>query len=369
MACGSDSLPVIDLGPETGATDEIQARVLVSGLDTPWDLAMAPDGFLWVTERRGVISRVNPANGDIQEVGRIGVHEESESGLMGMALHPDFPGQPFIYLFYSYQERFSGGDVILNRLIRMPYAGTRLGDEEILIDGIPGGRIHDGARLAIGPDRYLYVTIGDTGQQPSAQDTSSLIGKVLRLTLDGQPAPDNPFGNEVYSYGHRNPQGIVSHPTAGHLYVTEHGPSDNDELNLLVPGGNFGWPNVRGFCDNDVANLDELAFCASETVIEPLKAYTPTVAPAGMDFYDSDLIPAWRGSILFTTLKASSLYRVELSIDGTIATDEEILFKSSFGRLRDVLVAPDGRVYLATSNRDGRGNPIADDDRIIVISP
>ncbi len=288
---------------------------------------------------------------------------------MGMAFHPDFPSSPYVYFMYSYLARFPGGDVIYNRLVRTLFDGQSLGPEEILLDKIPGGRVHDGARLTVGPDRYLYVTTGDAGRASLSLDTQSLAGKVLRLTLDGQPAPGNPFQNSVYSLGHRNAQGIVFHPRTGDLYITEHGPQDNDELNRIVMGGNYGWPNVRGFCDNDVLGLDEIGFCSEHGVIEPLAVWTPTIAPSGIDFYDADLIPEWRSSLLFTTLKASSLYRLLLSEDGKSVLDQEVLFQRSFGRLRDVLVGPRGEVYLATSNHDGRGVPSADDDRIIVIAP
>lgn len=369
VSCGSASLPVIDDTPQPGSDTNLTARVLVGGLDTPWDLAMAPDGYLWVTERRGVISRVNTSTGTITEVGRVGAHEVSESGLMGIALHPDYPSPADIFAIYTYEERFPGDTVTYNRVVRMTFDGTSLSGEEVLLDRIPAGRIHDGARLVIGPDRLLYVTMGDAGAAGRAQDLESLSGKILRLALDGQPAPGNPFDSYVYSYGHRNPQGAVFHPTTGDLYVTEHGPSDNDEVNIIVAGGDFGWPEVHGYCDDDIGGTQESAYCAGRTVEEPIAAYTPTIAPSGMDYYGSTLIPDWQGSLLFTTLKDASLRRLQLSADGQTVLEAHTLYRSSFGRLRDVLVGPDGRVYLATSNRDGRGNPAPDDDRIIVIAP
>ena len=210
------------------------------------------------------------------------------------------------------------------------------------------------------------MTTGDAQRTDLPQNTSNLAGKVLRLTLDGLPAADNPFGNAVYSFGHRNPQGIVFNPTTGDLYLTEHGPSTNDEVNRIVAGGNYGWPNVHGFCDNDIGN--ETGFCSANSVVEPMVAWTPTIAPSGADFYGGTLIPEWANSILFTTLKGSTLYRLQLSDDGKTVLSQEQLFGRQFGRLRDVLVGPRGEVYLATSNRDGRGNPGAEDDRIIVIA-
>jgi len=348
-------------GATTPADRELRVETFSSGLDTPWDLAWGPDGRMWVTERGGRVLRIDMETARPEEVGRIDVVEVSESGLMGIAFHPDFDREPWVYLAYSYRR----GDAIENRLVRMRFDGTRLGDEEILIDRIPGARIHDGARLAVGPDRMLYMTTGDAARPALAQDPNSLAGKVLRLTLEGRPAPGNPFGNFTWSLGHRNPQGLVFHPETGELYSTEHGPNDNDEINRIERGRNYGWPEVRGFCDD----AGERAFCREHDVVEPLEAFTPTVAVAGADFYDHDLIPGWKGSLLFTSLRGATLFRLELSPDGRSAERTERLFQGEFGRLRDVLVGPDGSVYVATSNRDGRARPAAQDDRILRIRP
>ena len=191
---------------------------------------------------------------------------------------------------------------------------------------------------------------------------------MLRLSLDGRPAPGNPFGTAVWSYGHRNPQGLVFDPASGRLYETEHGPNDNDEVNLLRAGANYGWPTVRGTCDGD-AGAEETAFCAANAVAEPLATWTPTIAPSGADLYTASLISGWRGSLLFTSLKGQALYRLTLSADGQRVEARETLYAGRFGRLRDVLVGPRGEVYLATSNRDGRGSPSSDDDRIVVLEP
>lgn len=339
----------------------LRVETLASGLDTPWDLTWGPDDTIWVTERNGVISRVETTTGRVTRVGKVGVIEVSESGLMGMAFHPDFSAQPYVYVIHSFAYRGS----IRNRLVRMRFYGDSLGSPKILLDNIPGARNHNGSRLAVGPDRYLYITTGDAQNSSLAQKRSSLAGKVLRLTLDGHPAPGNPFDNAVYSFGHRNAQGIVFHPGTGALYITEHGPADNDEVNLIKKGGNYGWPKVRGFCDGWV----EKFFCRQNNVIEPLFAWTPTIAPSGIDFYNAELIPGWKGNLLFTTLKGSALYRLVFSPDGNRIIKQEVYFQGQFGRLRDVLVGPQGEVYLATSNRDGRGTPAANDDRILRIQP
>ena len=341
----------------------LRVETFVSGLDTPWDLAWGPDGAIWVTERPGTISRVDAATGAITRVGHVDVVEVSESGLMGIAFHPDFASQPYVYVTHSYR---SGRD-IRNRLVRMRFDGATLGEPQVLLDNIPGAGNHNGSRLAIGPDRFLYMTTGDAGRGTRAQDLSSVAGKVLRLTLDGRPAPGNPFGTLVYSYGHRNAQGIVFHPETRVLYVAEHGPRDNDEVNRVEIGGNYGWPAVHGFCDGDTSG--EEAFCRNNDVVGPVTAWTPTVGVSGADFYDADLIPGWKGSLLVTSLRGATLFRLTLSADGREVVEREALFRGEYGRLRDVLVGPRGEVYLATSNRDGRGRPTSDDDRILRILP
>ena len=363
FGCSRDPVSPEEVTGTSPPSGSLRTETVTAGLTAPWDLAWGPDGSIWVTERGGSISRVDTASGKVTQIGQVNTVQISESGLMGMAFHPDFTSQPYVYVVYSYES----GEGIRNRLVRMAYDGAMLGGEVILLDDVPGANIHNGSRLAVGPDGFLYMTMGDAGNSSSAQDISSFAGKILRLTLNGSPAPGNPFGSPVYSFGHRNPQGIVFQPGTGALYITEHGPSDNDEVNRVEKGRNYGWPEVRGFCDGDVAN--EEAFCDSNDIGEPVAVWTPTVAPSGADFYNSDLIPGWKGSLLFTTLKGSALYRLTLSGDGSRTTAQEIHFRGQFGRLRDVLVGPRGEVYLATSNRDGRGNPAADDDRIIRIQP
>jgi aldose sugar dehydrogenase len=268
-----------------------------------------------------------------------------------------------VYLAHTYSAQ--GGT--RNRVVRARFDGTSLGTPEVLLADIPGSSIHNGARLAVGPDRLLYVTTGDASDASIAQNRDALAGKVLRLTLEGQPAPGNPFGTRIYSYGHRNPQGMVF-ATDGSLYVTEHGPSDNDEVNRIEAGRNYGWPNVHGRCDGD-SGPGELSFCSANNVAEPMAIWTPTIAPAGVAYYDHTLISGFRRSLIFATLKDATLYRLALSTDGRTVQSTETLFVREFGRLRAVLVSPDGAIYLGTSNRDGRGTPMPTDDRIIRIRP
>jgi glucose/arabinose dehydrogenase len=344
----------------TSDSRSLQAETVASGLDTPWDLALAPDGSIWFTERGGRVSRLDLQAGTVTVLGQIDVLESGESGLMGMAFHPAFPDTPAVFLAHSYGR----ADGVGNRLVRVTYRDGRLVDPVTLLDDIPGARNHDGARLAVGPDRMLYFTMGDAGRAADAQDRDSPNGKVLRLTLDGRPAPGNPFGNATWSWGHRNPQGLAF-ASNGLLYATEHGPSEADEVNLIEPGRNYGWPTVRGDCDTDA----ERRFCAEHDVVEPLAEYTPTIGISGLAVYESDRIPGWRGSLVYTSLRGERLLRLVLSTDGRSARAQELILNGGYGRLRDVLVGPDGLLYVATSNRDRRGNPSSDDDRIIRITP
>jgi aldose sugar dehydrogenase len=328
----------------------LRLDTLVSGLETPWDLVWGPDKMIWMTERGGRISRVDPATGVVQRVGAVAAVERNVSGLMGLAIHPDWPRHPYIYVMYSFaiDESQTG-----NRLVRMRYANGALGREELLLGPLPGGPNHNGSRLVIGPDRLLYVSVGDEVGDP--QDRGSFGGKILRLTLDGKAAPGNPFGNATYSYGHRNPQGLVFNPKNGKLYNSEHGAAIEDEVNLVLRGRNYGWPQVEGVCNTQ----EERSFCREHRVVEPLMAWTPTIAVAGMDFYNANLITGWKGSLLVAALKEGPLYRLTLSGDGARIVAKDSMFVGALPRLRDVLVGPRGEVYLATLHHVLRLTPRA----------
>lgn len=343
---------------------ELDAEVVATNLDTVWELSWGPDGRVWVTERGGRISRMDPQSLAMTQVAQLPVNEAGEGGLMGLAFHPDFASQPWVYVSHTYAAQ---GGSPRNRVVRMRFDGASLGAPEVILSDIQGSFIHNGSRLAIGPDRFLYVTTGDASDASIAQNRDALAGKVLRLALDGSPAPGNPFGTRTWTWGHRNPQGIAFGPD-GLLYVTEHGASDNDEVNLVEAGRNYGWPNVRGRCDGD-AGMSEIPFCTANDVAEPMAIWSPTIAPAGLAYYDATLIPRFRRSLVFATLKDATLYRLALSADGRSVESTETLFERDFGRLRAVMVAPDGSIYVGTSNRDGRGTPLPTDDRIIRIRP
>ena len=342
----------------------LETRDLATGLDTPWEILWGPDNYIWMTERYGRISRVNPENGDVTELITIDkVSEGGEKGLMGMALHPDFENNPHVFVVYNYMD---GGNTFV-AVSRWTYDGEKIEEnsEMILIDGIAGSQIHDGSRLWIRePEMKLYITTGDAANASSAQNLNSLNGKTLRLNLDGSVPEDNPFpGSPIWSWGHRNAQGMVVHNDI--MYQSEHGPADNDEVNIIYKGRNYGWPDVHGYCDQP----EEQDFCADSNVVEPIEAWTPTLAVAGLDFYDKSMIQEWENSLLLANLKASRIVQLKLSQDGMTVESTTDFFTNQFGRLRDICISPDGKVYISTSNKDGRGSPAPQDDRIIEITP
>jgi glucose/arabinose dehydrogenase len=277
-----------------------------------------------------------------------------------MALHPDFFETPHVFLVYNYLDNSQ----IRERLVRYRYESGSLMDPVTLLEGIPGASNHNGSRLVIDTALKLFMTTGDAANTSTSQNLNSLNGKVLRLNLDGTVPDENPIqGSAVWSWGHRNPQGLVMAPS-GILYSSEHGPSSDDEVNIIEKGRNYGWPTVKGFCDEPT----ELEFCADSNLVEPMAAWTPTLAVAGADFYSHTDIPSWNNAILVTSLKASRLVALKLSEDGRSVTEETPYFSNWFGRLRDLCISPSGDLYLAVSNRDGRGTVNPGDDRIIKIS-
>ncbi|MEE8472409.1 MAG: PQQ-dependent sugar dehydrogenase [Dehalococcoidia bacterium] len=328
---------------------------MARGLEVPWSLAFAPDGRLFFTERPGRVRVIEDGVLDPEPWARIGAAPRGEGGLLGLALDPDFSRTGYVYVYYT---RRDGTGRLVNRVSRLREVGGRGGDEEVILDGIPGARNHNGGRLRFGPDGRLYITTGDAGDGDLAQDLSSLAGKVLRLDPDGSIPGDNPFpGSPVYSYGHRNPQGLDWHPDTGTLVATEHGPSAHDEVNVIVPGGNYGWPLVSGE-GRDPGSIGPLRQTGRETW-----------APSGASFYTGDLFPRWRGDFFLAALRGRHLRRLRLDGPAGGVIEEEVLFRGELGRLRDVVVGPDGALYLATNNRDGRGSPAADDDRILRVVP
>lgn len=346
----------ITIGPSI-----VDTATIASGLDTPWEILWGPDAHIWITERKGTVSRLNPESGELSELISIEqVHEQGESGLLGMALHPDFDNEPYVFLVYNYLESGS----IKERIVRYKYENKSLSTPLTLLEGIGGAGNHNGSRLIIDSNMKLFVTTGDAANTSTSQDLTSLSGKILRMNLDGSIPDDNPIaGSYIWTWGHRNPQGLVISPS-GIMYSSEHGPSSDDELNIIEKGRNYGWPNVMGFCNG----ATEITFCNGNNVFEPIAAWTPTLAVAGADFYAHEAIPDWDNSVLVTSLKASRLVALKLTEDGRSLMQEDAFFNGWFGRLRDICISPEGKVYLAVSNRDGRGNIRSGDDRIVEIS-
>lgn len=320
---------------------------LITGLNVPWEILWGPDDHIWMTERDGKVSRVDPQTGtrtvilDISSANGGPVHQVSESGLLGMALHPDFPDSNYVYLVYTYRP----ASAILERMVRYQYNGSALVNPQTFIENIPGNGTHNGSRLVFGPDRKLYMTTGDAQNQPSSQNISSLNGKTLRFNLDGSIPSDNPIaGSYVYSWGHRNHQGLVFGPT-GILYSSEHGPNTDDELNIIYPARNHGWPTVNGFCNTPT----EITFCADSNVVEPLVAWTPTIAPSDLIYYDHPSIPEWQGTLIMTVLKDKYFVVFNLNAAGDEVTSQTNYLVNQKGRLRDICAAPDGTIYIATN--------------------
>jgi glucose/arabinose dehydrogenase len=264
------------------------------------------------------VSRVDPVAGKVTAVKTIDeVKSRGEGGLLGMALHPDFLKTPQVFVAFDYEK----GDY-KGKVVRYNYNGTTLIDPVVLIDNIPAAGIHNGSRLIISPDRKLFITTGDASHSRTAQDKSSLSGKVFRINLDGSIPGDNPFPNSaVWSFGHRNPQGLVF--AKNRLYASEHGPSNDDEVNIIQKGRNYGWPNVEGFCNE----RDERSFCSANNVAEPLYAWTPTLAVCGWEYYNSNSIGNWKNSLLLTTLKESTLYQLQLNEAGDKIVSAKRIFK------------------------------------------
>lgn len=354
IACGLPQEQVASTPPD------LKIEILARGLDTPWALDFAPDGRIFITERPGRIrtlegGRLLPEPWMTFEVAAVG-----EAGLMGLAIDPQFAQNRFVYVAYTYR---AANGRLQNRLVRLREdSKTGKGTlDKTLIDNVAGSNNHDGGRVKFGPDGKVYWTTGDAQTTRFAQNLSSPNGKILRLNADGSIPADNPFPNSyVYSYGHRNSQGLAWQPKTGRLYATEHGPSGfqgccRDELNYIQPGKNHGWPEIRG---------DE----TREGMVSPvLNAGTSeTWAPTGATFVTRG---PWAGSLLFTGLRGQTLYRVVLDANDPRKVEkfERYLYRQ-FGRLRDVLEGPDGNLYLLTSNRDGRGSPKDDDDSVIRLS-
>ncbi len=327
----------------TIGTTTVGVQTLVSNLDIPWEIIYGPDDKIWTTERKGIVSRIDPNTGAKDVILNITsqVYQTAESGMLGMALHPDFSNTPEVFLAYTY----SGSSGVTERIVKYTYDGSGLINETVLVDGIQGNTTHIGCRLFILPDMTMLASTGDAQDPPSSQDLQSLSGKILRMNLDGSIPTDNPYPNSyVYSFGHRNVQGIAVGPQ-GKMYLSEHGATTDDEFQLLEENRNYGWPNVEGFCDQS----GEQTFCSANNVKEPLTVWTPTVAPSDILFYDNPGFPEFHNRMLMTVLKDKKIIAMELSADGEAFVGEEHYLTNQFGRLRDICVGPNKEIYLAAN--------------------
>ncbi len=323
---------------------ELAVATVAEGLAAPWGLDFLPDGTALVTERdSGRILRV-AADGATTEVGVIEADGENEGGLLGIAVSPTFAEDQLVYAYFSTAED--------NRVVRFPLDDVAAA--EVILDGIPVGPIHNGGRLAFGPDGLLYVATGDASSDPDttpAQDPDSLAGKILRLTPDGEVPADNPIpGSPVYSLGHRNVQGLAW-DAAGRLLASELGQNTTDELNLITAGGNYGWAEVEG-----PGGAPEF--------VDPVATWTTAEAsPSGIALLQGAAIPQFEGDVLVAALRGERLWRVDLDAAGAVAGQDVAL--DGVGRLRAVEQAPDGSVWVLTSNCDGRGDCPATGDQIL----
>ncbi|RYB95286.1 PQQ-dependent sugar dehydrogenase [Nocardioides oleivorans] len=326
-------------GGQDGAPEAL--GTLVDQMEVPWGVDFLPDGNAVVTERMtGLVLEITP-DGARSRLGAIGgAVPQGEAGLLGVAVSPDYDSDQTLFLYLT-----TGSD---NRVVKAVVADGEIGEPTVVLDGIPAGFIHDGGRIAFGPDGYLYVTTGETGDPGLAQDPGSLAGKILRITADGEPAPGNPDpGSPVWSLGHRNVQGLAW-DDEGRLWASEFGDSEYDELNLVEKGGNYGWPEVEG------------SGGAPEFIDPQLVWPVDQASPSGLAYAD--------GHLWMAGLRGERLWRITVTPAGR-ATKPKAFFAEDYGRLRTVVTAPDDTLWVTTSNQDGRGNPTPADDRIIRIQP
>lgn len=324
--------------PQTG----INTTVVAEDLDVPWSIEFTPEGNMLVTERTGELLKVNQENSTYTEIQEVeGVEHRGEGGLLGMALHPDFSQNRFIYLYMT-TETDQG--ILENRVVRYQLENNTLSNSEVIIDGLPGAPYHDGGRIAFGPDGKFYITAGDATNPEWAQDTDRYAGKILRVNPDGSIPEGNPFSNAVYSYGHRNPQGLTW--IGDQLWATEHGSTGRDEINRIELGENYGWPEIEGDETQQGMRTPEL------------HSGRDTWAPAGATHVNE--------SIFFAGLRGNGLYEADIEGEDVVNLEKHL---TDYGRLRAVERGPQGNLYISTSNTDGRETPTENDDKILKVNP
>ena len=337
--------------PTTGSAPappvrRVEVSTLATGLEVPWSFAFLPDGDALVTERdSGRLIRLSPS-GEAQEVQTLPERGSGEGGLLGVAVSPDYEEDGYVYAYYTTERD--------NRVVRFRIGGR----PEPILTGIPMNTYHDGGRIEFGPDGRLYVATGDAGETANSQDKSSLGGKILRISPDGSVPEDNPFPNSpVYSYGHRNVEGLAW-DAEGRLFASEFGQNTWDEANRIVAGGNYGWPESEGEGGKEQGYIDPIT-------VWP----TSEASPSGVEIMVDGSIPQWEGDLFVAALRGERLWRLELNDRGGVV-DRERLLDGEAGRIRDVAQAPDGSLWVSTSNLDSYGSSVSEqDDRILRLAP
>ncbi len=355
--------PVVDnVSLSDGTTLEVS--IVSDSLEVPWDIDYHSEtNNLIYTEIGGRISRLDLSTGEKKELFTIEeVYQHRTLGLLGMCLHPDMQAFPYLYVTYTVKRN----DSIYSRLERFTYKGDTLSNSKLLLE-IPGNTGHNGARLSFSKGGKLLWATGDAHSKTFSQDSTSLNGKILRLNYDGSIPEDNPIkGSYVYAWGFRNMQGLTV-SDRGYVYTSEHGDAIEDEINIIEPLRNYGWPGIEGKHDLP----EEEQFAKVKNTKEPIRSWTPVIAPAGLAYYNSGAIPEWKNSLLLTTLKSQSLRVLKLDETGKEIESEQIFLENHYGRLRAVTVSSNGDVYIATSNRDWNpqpGFPQPGDDKILRLS-
>lgn len=331
-----------------------EIEVIAENLYVPWAIDISDVGDLYFTERSGSIRVIEDGKLNPQPLITLPAPfiSQGEGGLMGIALDPNYSQNNYLYVMHTYME----DNQIYNRVVRLVINENTASIDRVIIDKIPGGQIHNGGRIKIGPDKNLYITTGDAGNSTLSQDPTSTAGKILRIRLDGSIPDDNPIVNSpIYSLGHRNPQGLAWNSN-NVLYASDHGQSAHDEINIIQPGANYGWPLVQG--DEETSEV---------TTQKPLiHSGEETWAPSGIAFVNQGPL---QGNLLVANLRGQQLLDLSLNNNGTSVNNMEFWLKNQYGRLREVIQSKDGSIYISTSNRDGRGNPDLTDDKIIRLIP
>jgi aldose sugar dehydrogenase len=361
---GTTPTPTPTPTPTSGVANDqtLKTEDVATGLDNPWSLVFAPDGRLFFTEPPGRLRVITNTGLVAQPVLDISSQSAGfEAGLTGMDLDPGFSSNGILYIHFCSNL----ADGLHCRIARVQVTGNTGTLGAVLFDYKAQAADHTGGRLIVGPDHLLYLSTGDHDTPTTAQDLTSMNGKVLRMNLDGSPAAGNPFPSNsfVYALGFRDPQGLAF-DSSGQLYGTDHGPTSNDEVNIIFAGSNYGWPTCVGACSNP-------AF------VDPVRLFSPeTAAPSGMTFYQGTIIPGWNGSMLIGLLGlanntfAHHVHQIFLNgPGGRVVTMEQILWRDKFGRIRDVVEGPDGFLYFSTSNLHTTVATHPGDDRIVRAHP